>query len=339
MKIRKLLSVFLLTFTIWGNVTIAYAAIEISIQDADSASVTVDQPATQEKAEKKTDWMEIILGGSYLIGVFVLFPLVVYTNLKEGLFDRIKGNTANIKTRIDLSIEERNKISAEILEKIEAQLSSYKADDGAEMVTITKGKQARFMKRGLDYINTRLCPTEQEILNRADEFTEVYKDRTKREFTGSKWILGCAIGILVFMGIVDIHILLSSFTVIQIIGITFYYLSSRTPRYLLEKRMKWIGGKGTGVVAAILSALFAGMAAKHYVSINGGAWQRDHGSELTSSGITLIILFVVAMFVGFMVALFGILNFILNYSTSFLNPLKTLDKWYEEDYSRMKLAA
>lgn len=339
MKLKKILSILLLTVTISGSLVFVNAATPSSAQEADSITAKTEEPVSKQKAEKKIDWMQVILGGSYLVGVFILFPLVVYTNLKEGLFDRISGKSDGIKMRTDLSEAERNEMSIDILEKIEAKLTPYKADDGAEMITITKGKQARYMKRGLDYINTRLCPTDDNILSRVDEFTDVYNDRTKREFTGSKWILGCAIGLLVFMGIVDISILLSSFTVIQIIGIVFYYLSSRTPRYILDKRMATIGAKGPGIVGTIMTSLLAGMAVKHYVSINGGAWQRDHESELSTSAITLIFLFIAAMFVAFMIALFGILNFVLNYSTSFLNPFKTLEKWHDEDFSNMKLAA
>lgn len=337
MKIKNLLFIVLVSIGFIGIGLIANA--NVIIQDADSLSTAVQQGAETVKAEKKIDWMQIIFAGSYLIGVFVLFPLVVYTNLKESLFDRIKGNKETIQMKSDMSEIERNDLSIEILERIEAQLDTFTAEDGTEMVTITSGRQARFMKRGLDYINTRLCPTDEDVLARVDEFTAVYKDRTKREFTGSKWILGCAIGLLVFMGIVDMSILLSGFSVIHIIGIVFYYLSSRTPRYALEKRMNSINSRGPGIVGSIMTGLFAGMAAKHYVSVNGGSWQRDHESEFSGSMITLLFLFVAAMFVAFLIALFGILNFVINYSTSFLNPLKSIDKWFDEDYSKIRMAA
>jgi hypothetical protein len=339
MKLKTIYLVIIVVFIFIGNGVFAVSELNYSAQNADSVAVVNQQAETTQKAKKKTDWMQIILGGSYLVGLLVLFPLVVYTNLNESLFDRIEGKKEKIKMRTDLTADQRNEMAAEILEKIESKLTSYTADDGTEMVTITKGKQARFMKKGIDFINTRLCPTNEELLERIDEFTEVYSERTKREFTGSKWILGCAIGLIVFMGIVDISMVFSAFTLIQLIGITFYFMASRTPRYVLDKRMKLIGSKGTGVVATIMSAILAGMAVKHYVSVNGGAWQRDHESELSSSAITLIILFVVAMFVAFMIALFGIFSFILNYSTSFLNPFKTLEKWYEEDFSKIRMAA
>lgn len=339
MKFKKPLLTIILGIFIISNVFCLQAASTSRAQDADNVSTTIKQDAPPVKSKKSIDWFQIIIVGSYALGVFVLFPLVVYTNLNEKLFDPKAGKPESIKIRSGQSEEERNQKAIEILENIETQLSTFTAENGTEMVTITKGKQAKFLKRGIDYINTRLSPTNPDVLARIEEFSAVYAERTKREFTGSKWIMGCAIGLLVFMGIVDRSLLLSSFTVIQLIGITFYYLSSRTPRYLLDKRLKRIGSMGSGVVGIIMTSLLAGMAAKHYVSVNGGSWQRDYGSELNGSVVVLLILFVAAMFVAFLIALFGVLNFALNYSTSFLNPLKTIDKWYDEDYAGQKQAA
>lgn len=39
----------------------------------------------------------------------------------------------------------------------------------------------------------------------------------------------------------------------------------------------------------------------------------------------------IALIIAFMVALFGIINFVINYSTSFLLPNQNAQKWYENN--------
>ncbi len=290
------------------------------------------QPIDKAVPEKGIDWMQIIFAGSYLLGVFVLFPLVVYTNYQEKMLGDV--NPDKIKILEDLSEDERNDRAEYILVTIEEKLTAFTDDDGNDVVSITKGSQARFMRHGLNYIYTRLCPTDPILQARVEEFSSVYFDRTKREYTGSNWILGCAVGILVFMGFMDISMLLSSFTLIHIVGITFYYLSSRTARYALEKRLDNFKTKKLGFIGGVMAALFAGFSIKEYVSVNGGPWKRDHESEGTSAVMLILVIVMVAFFVGFLVAFFGIINFVINYSVSFINPLNTPEKWYETKFEK-----
>ncbi|MCY1635104.1 hypothetical protein [Marinifilum sp. D737] len=332
---KKLLIVILL-FVLCG--TIGVQASVLAQTDTSTGNVT-EQTTPADQTESKgggIDWMQVIFAGSYLLGVFVLFPLVVYTNYQEKMLG--DENPDKFKIPEDLSEEERNDRAEQVLVGIEEKLTPFTDDEGNEMITITSGAQARYMRHGLNYINTRLCPGDPVVNARVEEFLNVYKDRTTREFTGSKWILGCAIGILVFMGIMDIGILLSSFTLIHIIGITFYYLSSRTAKYALEKRMENFNSRKLGIIGGVMAALFAGFSIKEYVSINGGPWQRDYESEGTSTMILIVAIVMVAFFVGFLVAFFGILNFIINYSTSFINPLKKPEDWYAAKFKEQEVA-
>ncbi|NPD46690.1 hypothetical protein [Lentimicrobium sp. S6] len=292
---------------------------------------TVKESKSEQAREKTTDWFSLVIAIAYFLGVFILLPLVIYTNMNEKIF--IATESHKIELVDGLDEKQCNEKAVEILEGIEAQMSNITDDEGNEFVTITSGKQAVHTKMGLDYINKRLDPSDEDIKNRVTEFTEVYNDRTKRVFTGSKWIIGCAIGIVVLLGIIDISLIFSFFILLHLLGLVFYYLSSKTPLYALEKRLKTFGTLKLGVVGGILTGLFAGFAAKEYVSINGGSWQRDYEGEFNSSMVLVLIIAVVAMFIAFMVALFGIINFLINYSTSFLSPLKKEDKWYAEKYA------
>ncbi len=275
------------------------------------------------------DWVQVIFAGSYLVAVFLLLPIVIYTNMKEDIFVPGDDNDDEIKPIEGLSEQERNSRTMEILARIEDQLTPYKDENGEELITITKASQARFMKKGLDYINKRLLPADQAINDRIKELVDVYEDRTARVFTGSNWVLGCAIG-------VGILVLLTagftSFIIIHVLGILFYYLSSRTTMYGLEKRMQYFG-KGSGAIGRIMAALFIGNGVKYYVRHGGGPWERDWETEGQMALLSMVILFFAALILGFFAALLGVINFLMNYSRSFLLPFGSTDDWYARNFA------
>ena len=274
------------------------------------------------------DWFNVIIAGSYLIGVFILLPLVIYTNMNEKIFNPETDDKAKVQILNELSEEERNNRAKDILEKIGEKLTPFKSDEGEELITITKGSQATFMKRGLDYIQKRLAPTDPELLARMEEFSEVYEHRAKRAFTGSNWVLACSAGVgLLFLWAGGI----TTFIFIHFLGLLFYFLSSRTTFYGIEKRIGYFGG-GVGLISGIMGGLFLGNGVKQYVKQGNGPWQRDWQGEGETAIIGLMILLFVAIFLGIFAVFLGVLNFVINYSTSFLNPLKTEDKWYEENF-------
>lgn len=326
----------LMLFLLAAQVVLLATGVTDTTAVADTTATAAEAASDSSGSSSGPDIFELVIIGAYLLGVFLLLPLVIFTNLNEKIktYDPNKDDSLEIQ---QLSEEERNQKAIEILERIEERLSFFTADDGTEMVTITKGKQARFMKRGLDYINVYLQPTDEEVLARVDEFTSVYNDRTSRSFTGSKWIIGAAAGILVFMGIIEISMLWSSFALIHLLGLVFYILSSRTPKYAIEKRENAFGTKKLGIAGGVFAALFAGFATREYVSVNGGPWRRDYEGEFSSGMVILFIIIVVAILVAFLVALFGIINFVMNYSTSFLLPFKTTKGWYEKNFQQLDL--
>ena len=289
--------------------------------------VAQEPEVAAETSKKSIDWMQIILGGGYLVGVFVLFPLVVYTNLKEKLFDPSSA-AESLTPEEGLSEEDRNLKARMILEKIEEKLTPFTSDSGEEMVTITKGSQAKFMKNGLDYINKYLMPTDEAVIARVNELSEVYKDRTRRAYTGSNWVLACGIGVGVLMVATAGF---DTFIVIHTIGLIFYYLSSRTTFYNLEKRMDRFGSRG-GVTGKIMTALFLGNGVKYYVKQGSGPWKRDWETEGSMAMIGIVLLAIAALFLGLFAAALGVINSIINYSTNFVNPFKKEDKWYNDNF-------
>ena len=294
----------------------------------DSSTLLAVQQASKEAVDSgitSGDVFEFVLTAGYLVGVFILLPWVVYTNTKEKLSVNASGTGT---TNIDLSEEERNDRTAMILDEIEKKLSPFQ-EEGQDLVTITKGSQARFVKKGIDYIQQNLQPTDSDLISRVEEFIGVYEDRTKRFFTGSKWIIGCSIGTGIFFTYMAG---ISTFIFIHFLGLVFYFLSSRTPLYILEKRMKLFGG-GNSMFGAIFSGLFIGAGAKHYNIYSDGRKERDYSSEFTGGAVFFLIIIVVAMFLGFLAAALGVVNFLMNYMNNALIPEKP-ESWYTKNFAQ-----
>ncbi len=281
--------------------------------------------------ESSIDWFQVIVTIGYLGGVFILFPWVIYTNLKEKLFVVETEFTVDSLSNTELTEDERNSRAALLLEEIENRLTPIKDEEsGEELKTITKGSQARFIKRSIEYIQQNLKPTDPDTFARMNEIITVYEDRTKRIFTGSKWIIGFAVGV----GLLLLYQAgLSTFIFIHFIGVVFYIMSSHTPLYLLEKRMKMLGNFGGVLVGSIVSGLFVGAGAKHYNVYSDGRKERDYSSELTGGAVYFLILAVIAMILGFLAAALGVVNFLMNYMNNALIPTK-LESWYEKEFAK-----
>jgi hypothetical protein len=302
-------------------------AVLFLLLDSTFAQTVTDTTAAAAKHSRGgASIFDIVIVTGYLLGVFILLPWVVYTNMKEGLSLFEPQNMAAGASATQLSEDERNSISARILEEIEGKLTPMQ-DEGEAKITITKGSQARFTRRGIDYITKNLVPTDPQIIERVNEIVALYNDRTKRVFTGSKWIIGCSVGLgLFFLYMMGIK----TFIFIHALGIVFYILSSRTPIYLLEKRMNLFGRFGGTFVASIFTGLFVGAGTKYYKVYSDGHRERDYDSELTSGFAVLMIMLVIAMILGFLAAALGVVNFLMNYMNNAMLPVKP-ESWYQKN--------
>ncbi len=281
------------------------------------------QSANGDTQGSGIEWDQLLLVIGYLGGIFILLPIVIYTNTNETITQPDNIDRSDTEYVAGLSEEERNQKAQEILDRIEEILTPVETDAGENFVTITKGSQAKFIKRGLDYINKKLIPTNEAVKERVEEFTEVYNNRSKRIFTGSKFVIfaAIAVGIIPFLSGSGF----TTFIIIHALGIIFYVLASRTPEYTLEKRAKFIKGS---FLSGILSGLFLGEGTKYYKRSGGGFWRRDWETEGMMAIIKIFLMLIVIIFLGFFASLLGIVNFFLNYSTSLFLPFKTLNKWY-----------
>jgi len=102
--------------------------------------------------------------------------------------------------------------------------------------------------------------------------------------------------------------------------------------YTLEIRMKYFGRSG-GIIGSILSGLFVGNGVKYYVKNSSGYVKRDWETEGQMAIFGLVLLFIAAMILGFFAAFLGVINALLNYSTSYLLPFKPKVDWFETNFA------
>ena len=124
----------------------------------------------------------------------------------------------------------------------------------------------------------------------------------------------------------------STFIVIHFLGLLFYVLSSRTTMYGIEKRMKTFKFV-PGIVGGIMGGLFLGGGTKYYMKSGNGPWKRDWETEGQMAMVGLFLMAIAALILGFLAAVLGVVNFVFNYSTSFLLPIKSDEKWYDENFA------
>lgn len=277
------------------------------------------------------DWFAILLVTIYVVAILILLPLVIYTNLNESVVD-IPSDIGLKEGEVEgLTEEERNQKTDEILSALNDKLTPVEDEEGNELITITKGSQARFVKRGLDYILLKLKPSEEELINRVEEFRNVYENRAQRKFTGSKYIIISAVGLgaLVWWAAGGF----TTFIIIQALGLLFYILSSRTTMYGIENRVRWLGAVNLGFISGLFTSFFSAMDTEYYTVYSDGSKETDSEMTMTNWVFQIMLILFTAIILGFLVAVMGVVNFIMNYSRSFLWPFKKLDKWYEDNFT------
>jgi len=280
---------------------------------------------SEENGKRSIDWFTLLVMIGYLGGTLLILPIVIYTNLNEVIKTPITESSGT-QPFGDMSVEERNHRSSLVIKKIESKLDRFVDDEGDERVMINRGYQARFIKKALDYINTRLCPTDEEIIESVQAHSDHYLVRTKRVFAGSKLIIFCsaALGILIAWGG------LWGYFAFHVLGLILYFLASKIPTYGIERAAKRFSGGG--FFGGVFAGLFASAATKHYVKYGDGPWERDGSSELTNSLGMYAFMVIIALLIGLFTALLGVINFLFNYSTSFLTPFaKADDAWFEKN--------
>jgi hypothetical protein len=285
----------------------------------DETEMNTPPPAPGPKSSSKEfgffDLLELLMVVGYTIGVFVLLPLVILTNIAERTVPQApvaEGITPGEEFTDD------DTQARDMMDQLADELPDAENEDGTTYKTITSGSQARKARNVLVEIGKNLHLTNTGVLEQFDALRELYQVRSRRVYTGSFWVLACAAAILVLFyysgpGGID------AFMVIHLLGMIFYTLASRAPVYLLEKRSHRLSTGGL-MGAVIGGVLFS--STRYYNVYSDGHKERNYEQEAGNTLFGFLLMAVFVIFCGFLIGVFGVISFIMNYSTSIQLPFK-----------------
>lgn len=201
-----------------------------------------------------------------------------------------------------------------LLNKISAIYNSwtqYVDEDGRDMCIITKHSQAKKTRLLLKEIAAAL-PDNSNVIREYNELREHYMSSTKRTYNGSTpYIVISAIIGVVFSIIADEFFMLAFVAV----SILFYFMASMTPTYMNNRRVLNGNNRSAGFMSGIIAGIFGTLAtAKTVTTItkwSDGSTTRDtDNSQVWGSLIfTIIMLFIITMFMYFV----ALINYLRNY--------------------------
>lgn len=177
-----------------------------------------------------------------------------------------------------------------------------------ELRTPTKMKQIRKSKKALDKV-IDLCPYEETVINRLNELCHIINVSEERSFNGSKML----IWISVIVGVVGAFLSKSwEFPTFLASGLVLYWVASRTPQFLIEKRAERGGGN---IFSGLIGGAFAAVAtAKTYKTVtkwSDGTTTTDYDNSET--WISIVIAVVICVVLACLLYFWAMLNYLRNY--------------------------
>ncbi|ASB48502.1 hypothetical protein [Alkalitalea saponilacus] len=257
--------------------------------------------------------------------------MIIYTHWNE----KIRPSSGN-RVLLDLPQHEHNIRAEIILSKIFARLAEIKDEDDEEnnFYTIVRGRDAKFIKRGLDYINTRLNIDDPDIVRQFNYMKNLYNEKLKRSFTGSWWII---IAAFVVAGMMEAYADYPYIMPIYIAGIVLYFFASKVPLFLEEKRYHKFGrGNLLSRIAGFLFSDIGGSLDRARNSSYGiRSDSQRHKEDVAAYGdaVSLVFNIFVLLFIASFVVVFAVWKFFYNFWSRNLLSLSTLDQWYEKNIS------
>lgn len=175
---------------------------------------------------------------------------------------------------------------------------------------LRKPKKMKQIKSSAMYIDQAIAlqPTEQDIIDRINELTEVINSNEKRYFDGSKPLVW--LGIIV--GILFGFIMGWGTAALTLISTGCYILASRTPAFLVEKRANRGGGNiHNGMIAGIFGMIAGAQTIRTITTYSDGhkEYSDDHSQHWIAWILGLCLLVAIAAFM----ALWALVNYLRNY--------------------------
>jgi len=264
---------------------------------------------------QETNWLQIAVVVLVIIFVIhVLYKLIFQkyfspTSLDKIILQRLKTN------RSEFSDESENQLAWRYLEHVFESWTEVSQDNDDVYKSPRTHRSLKASVRKLKQV-VELGPTDKDIIARINELGGVINSNAKRVFSGSKLLLAASVivwfGMAFFMkddadsffiGLLELYWIW--------IGIALYILSSFSPAFLIDKRIEKVGNyKMNSVFFALLVALVISDSTYYQIIHHD-----DDTSSLTSNVgcIGLVIFIIVALFAGYFIIFFALLNYIRNF--------------------------
>lgn len=292
---------------------------QLKILQSDGEDVLFDQvvysqsTAVKNGNNKNNNIGDTILSIIVLLAYAGIIVHMIYVYFKGSRYKEIYTQEGMIAKRAEenkpaeMTVEEYDKC-VDLLENAFATWSiDSQTEDGDEIRKPTKMKQINASSLLIDQA-IALRPTDEEIIGRINELTEVINSNEKRYFDGSKALvwLGVIVGILLgfIMG--------PGVSILTLISTGCYILASRTPAFLVEKRAKRGGGNiHNGMIAGIFGMIAGAQTVRTVYKYSDGhkEYEDDNSQHWIAWVLGLCLLVAIALFM----ALWAIINYLRNY--------------------------
>jgi hypothetical protein len=182
-------------------------------------------------------------------------------------------------------------------------------DNGEELRSPLKAKQ---MKNSTALLNAviAIAPTDENAINRLNDFGDEINNCNKRKFNGSKTLIITTSVIFILISLISDTWAGAGYFIGSII---FYILASLTPLFVINRKI--VNGKGgkRSFMSTLIGGLFGTIATAKtvkYVNRNTGeVVDTDNSETWISTAFTLIVLAILSALIG----IIAIINYIRNY--------------------------
>lgn len=262
--------------------------------------------------EKANDILNIIVSIIVLLSYVAIAVHMVYVNFRGARYKTVFTVEGMKAERVaqgkpeEMSDDEYAQ-AANLLDGVfETWTVVDKDEEGGDIRQPMKMKQIKSSVILLDQA-IALQPTDQEVIERINELTEVINTNEKRYFDGSKplvWLGGIVGIIFCFM--------MPSYGVLTLISTGAYILASRTPAFLIQKRAKRGGGNiHNGIIAGIFGLMAGAKTVRTVYKFSDG--HKEYEDDHSQHWIALVFGLALLAFVAMMMALWAFINYIRNY--------------------------
>lgn len=282
--------------------------------DSDIAATQTYDAKDTTAASGKTNWggiVELILGIAlfgWVIGHMVYVNFIAGKRYKEVFTPEYFR-----QNRMDRGLNEyaSREEDLEVRTLLERAFEEWPVVDTSGEQVYRKPKKMKQIKSAAALIDQAiaLAPTDSETIDRLNELTDVVNSNEERSFFGSKTLIVIAI---VVCAVFSYFMFTPIAIVSTVLGVIMYILASRTPAFLIDKRVeKGRGSLSKGVLGGVLAMIAGAQTVRTVTTWSDGSKTKE--DDYSQHWIAIFIGIIVIVLLGIYIALWALVNYLRNY--------------------------